>query len=129
VNPDIPIPAVATMIHGITDIDVSTEPKFKQYAKSIKDFLEGCDLAGFNLIKFDLPFIEAEFKRANIDFSRQKRELVDVQILYHLLEPRDLKAAYLKYCGKEMERTHTAEGDATAAAEILDKQLEAHLIL
>lgn len=126
INPEIPIPAEATDVHGITDDDVACEPKFKQYAKSVRDFLEGCDIAGFNVIKFDLPFLETEFKRAGVDFSRQNRKLVDSQILYHLLEPRDLKTAYLKYCGKEMQTTHTAEGDATAAAEILDKQLEIH---
>lgn len=126
INPDIPIPVEATAIHGITDDDVAREPKFTQYAKSIRDFLDGCDIAGFNVIKFDLPFLEAEFKRAGVDFSRQNRKLVDSQVLYHLLEPRDLKSAYKKYCGKEMEKMHTAEGDATAAAEILNKQLEIH---
>ena len=126
VNPEIPIPAEVTAIHGITDADVTHEPTFLQYAKSIKDFLEGCDIAGFNVIKFDLPFLETEFKRAGVDFSRQNRKLVDSQILYHLLEPRDLKSAYIKYCGKEMDTTHTAEGDAKAAAEILDGQLKMH---
>jgi DNA polymerase-3 subunit epsilon len=126
INPEISIPADVITIHGITDDDVIHEPKFLQYAKSIRDFLDGCDIAGFNVIKFDLPFLEAEFKRAGVDFSRQNRELVDSQVLYHLMEPRDLKTAYLKYCGREMEITHTAEGDATAAAEILDRQLEVH---
>jgi len=126
VNPEIPIPAEVTAIHGITDADVTHEPTFLQYAKSIKDFLDDCDIAGFNVIKFDLPFLEAEFKRAGVNFSRQNRQLVDSQVLYHLLEPRDLKSAYIKYCGKEMDTIHTAEGDATAAAEILDKQLEIH---
>jgi DNA polymerase-3 subunit epsilon len=126
VNPEIPIPADVIAIHGITDADVAYEPKFQQYAKSIRDFLDGCDIAGFNVIKFDLPFLEAEFKRAGIEFSRKNRHLVDVQVLYHLLEPRDLNAAHLKYCGREMEINHTAEGDATASAEILDGQLEIH---
>ena len=126
INPEVPIPAETTDIHGITDSDVACEPNFKQYAKGIRDFLDGCDISGFNVIKFDLPFLEAEFKRAGVDFSRQNRKLVDSQVLYHLLEPRNLNAAYLKYCGKEMETSHTAEGDATAAAEILDKQLEMH---
>ena len=126
INPEIPIPAEATNIHGITDRDVASEPKFKQYAKSLRDSLEGCDIAGFNVIRFDLPFLEAEFKRASVDFSRKNRMLIDSQVLYHLLEPRDLKSAYLKYCGRELEIIHTAEGDATAAAEILDGQLEMH---
>ena len=126
INPEVPIPADVTAIHGITDADVACEPKFQQYANSIRDFLDGCDIAGFNVIKFDLPFIEAAFKRAGVDFSRQNRQLIDSQVLYHLMEPRDLKTAYLKYCGREMGMTHTAEGDATAAAEILDAQLEIH---
>ena len=126
INPDTPIPAEATAIHGITDADVAHEPKFKQYAKSIQDFLDDCDIAGFNVIKFDLPFLEAELKRAGIEFSRQNRHLVDSLVIYHLMDPRDLEAAYLKYCGRELEVTHTAEGDATAAAEILDGQLETH---
>jgi len=126
INPEIPIPADVTAIHGITDADVACEPKFQQYANSIRDFLDGCDIAGFNVIKFDLPFIEAAFKRAGVDFSRQNRQLIDSQVLYHLMEPRDLKTAYLKYCGREMGMTHTAEGDATAAVEILDGQLEIH---
>jgi len=126
INPEIPIPANVTDIHGITDADVASEPKFRHYAKSIRDFLEGCDIAGFNVIRFDLPFLEAEFKRAGVEFSRRDRQLVDIQVLYHLMEPRDLRAAYLKYCGREMEIQHTAEGDATAAAEILDGQLGIH---
>ena len=97
VNPEIPIPAEVAAIHSITDADVIHEPTFLQYAKSIRDFLDDCDIAGFNVIKFDLPFLEAEFKRAGVNFSRQNRQLVDSQVLFHLLEPRDLKRAYLKY--------------------------------
>lgn len=126
INPEIPIPDQATAIHGITDEDVVNERKFQEYASIINDFLEGCDIAGFNVLKFDIPFLEAEFRRAGIPFQNKDQKCVDVQILYHLLEPRDLKSAYLKYCGKEMELAHTAQGDATAAAEILDKQLEIH---
>ena len=125
-NPEVPIPAETTVIHGITDADVAGEPKFSQYANSIRDFLDGCDIAGFNVIRFDLPFLEIEFRRAHVEFSRKDRQLVDSQILFHKMEPRDLNAAYLKYCGEEMEITHTAEGDATAAAGILDGQLEKH---
>ena len=126
INPGIPIPAEAVAIHGITNADVAKERKFQEYAVSIKDFLEDCDIAGFNVLKFDMPFLEAEFRRAGVPFQSRNRKFVDVQILYHLLEPRDLKSAYLKYCGKEMESAHTAQGDATAAAEILDRQLEVH---
>ena len=123
INPGIPIPPEATAVHGITDEDVANERKFGNYAKSIRDFLEGCDIAGFNVIKFDLPFLEAEFARAGVEFSRQGRYLVDSQVIYHQRDPRNLKAAYKKYCGREMENAHTAEEDAKAAAEILDEQL------
>ncbi len=126
VNPGIPIPAEATTIHSITDADVANEPKFIQYAKSIRDFIEGCDIGGFNVIGFDLPFLEAEFTRANVEFSRQGRYLVDSQVIYHQRDPRDLAAAYRKYCGKELENAHSAEHDARASAEILDGQLQMH---
>ena len=124
INPGIPIPPDATAIHGITDEDVANKPQFGQYAKSIRNFLEGCDIAGFNVIRFDLPFLETEFARANVEFSRQGRYLIDSQIIYHQRDPRDLQAAYQKYCGKEMANAHRAEEDAKAAAEILDGQLE-----
>ena len=126
VNPGVPIPVEATAIHGITDTDVAKEPAFRQYAKSLRDFLEGCDIAGFNVIRFDLSFLEAEFARAKVDFSRQGRFLVDSQIIYHQRDPRDLQAAYRKYCGKEMKNAHRAAEDVKAAAEILDGQLEMH---
>jgi len=124
VNPEVPIPTEATAIHGITDADVAEEPFFLQYAKSVRDFLEDCDIAGFNVIKFDLPCLEAEFARANIEFTRRNRYLIDSQVIYHMREPRTLEAAYQKYCGKEMVNAHRAEEDAKATAEILDSQLE-----
>jgi len=123
VNPGIPIPPDATAVHGITDEDVTDKPRFRQYAKGIRNFLEGCDIAGFNVIKFDLSFLEAEFARANIEFSRRGRYLVDSQIIYHQRDPRNLEAAYQKYCGREMENAHSAEEDAKTAAEVLDGQL------
>jgi DNA polymerase-3 subunit epsilon len=126
VNPGVPIPAEATAVHGISDADVAKEPAFRQYAKSIRDFLEGCDIAGFNVIKFDLPCLEAEFTRAGVEFSRKGRSLVDSMVIYHQRDPRDLKAAYRKYCGKELKNAHCAEEDATATVEILDGQLEVH---
>ena len=126
VNPEVPIPAEATSVHGITDADVAEEPAFHRYAKSVCDFLEGCDIAGFNVIKFDLPCLEAEFARAGVEFSRRGRYLVDSMVIFHQRERRDLEAAYRKYCGGEMENAHSAEGDAKASAEILDGQLEAY---
>jgi len=126
INPERPIPAETTAIHGITDADVSGEPVFRQYAKGLIDFLDDCDISGFNMIKFDLPFLEAEFHRAGIEFSRKDRHLVDSQVIYHQRDPRDLEAAYQKYCGKKMENAHSAEEDAKAAADVLDGQLEMH---
>jgi len=124
VNPGVPIPAEATAIHHITDADVVEESAFRQYAKSVRDFLEGCDIAGFNVIKFDLPCLEAEFARAGVEFSRKGRYLVDSMVIFHQRERRDLEAAYRKYCGKEMENAHCAKEDAKAAAQVLDGQLE-----
>ena len=126
VNPETPIPEAATAVHGITDADVKHEPTFRQYARSIAQFLDNCDIAGFNVISFDLPLLEAEFRRAGVEFARKGRQLVDSQVLFHLLEPRNLKAAYSRYCSGALEVEHTAQGDATAAAEILDGQLEMH---
>jgi len=126
VNPGVPIPPEATAVHGITDADVAGESMFQQYAKSVRDFLEGCDIAGFNVIKFDLPFLEAEFRRVGIEFTRKDRAFIDSQVLYHQLDPRNLEAAYMKYCGKDMVNAHRAEEDAKAAAEVLEGQLEMH---
>ena len=124
INPGIPIPEETTAIHGITDADVAEEPPFQQYARSIRDFLEGCDISGFNVINFDLPCLEAEFTRSNVDFSRKSRYLIDSMVIFHQREPRNLKAAYLKYCGKEMGNAHSAKEDAKASSEILDSQLD-----
>lgn len=124
INPERPIPAETTAIHRITDADVAEEPPFQQYARSIRDFLEGCDISGFNVINFDLPCLEAEFARSNVDFSRKNRYLIDSMVIFHQREPRNLKAAYLKYCGKEMENAHSAKEDAKASSEILDSQLD-----
>lgn len=123
VNPGVPIPAEAMAVHNITDADVAGEPAFSQYAKSVCDFLDGCDIGGFNVIKFDLPCLEAEFARANVEFSRRGRCLVDSMVIFHQREPRDLKAAYRKYCDGEMENAHRAEEDAKASAKVLNGQL------
>ncbi len=126
VNPGggVPIPAEATAVHGITDADVAGLSAFHQYAKSVSESRDGCDIAGFNVIKFDLPCLEAEFARAGVEFSRQGRYLVDSMVIFHQRERRDLEVAYRKYCGGEMENAHCVEEDAKAAAEVLDGQLE-----
>jgi DNA polymerase-3 subunit epsilon len=124
INPGIPIPPEATAVHGITDEDVANEPEFGRYAKGIRNFLEGCDISGFNVIKFDLPCLETELARVGVEFSRQGRRLVDSMVIYHKRDPRNLEAAYQKYCSREMENAHRAEEDAKASAEVLDGQLE-----
>ena len=129
IKPGIPIPLSATAIHGITDGDVESESMFHKYARSIRDFLEDCDISGFNVIRFDLPCLEAEFTRANVDFSRQGRYLVDSQVIFHKHEPRNLEAAYRKYCGGEMKNAHSAEEDAKVSAEVLDGQIETYVDL
>lgn len=124
VNPGVPIPAEATVVHHITDDDVAEESEFRQYANSVRDFLEGCDIAGFNVIKFDLPCLETEFARAGVEFSRKDRYLIDSMVIFHQRERRDLQAAYRKYCSGDMDNVHCAEEDAKAAAQVLDGQLE-----
>lgn len=124
INPEMPIPAEATAIHGITDEDVKDCPTFRQVAKSLADHLEGCDLAGFNSSRFDVPLLAEEFLRAGVDFDMSKRKLVDVQIIYHKKEPRTLEAAYKFYCDKELDNAHSAEADTIATYEILKSQLK-----
>jgi DNA polymerase-3 subunit epsilon len=126
INPDMPIPPEATAIHGITDDDVAASPRFRQYANSLLEFLTDCDLGGFGIMRFDIPLLEAEFRRAEKEFSRAGRRILDAQVIYHKLDPRDLSAAYRKYCGKELVDAHTSMADVRASALILDAQLAAH---
>lgn len=123
-NPQVSIPASATAVHGISDADVADEPVFSQVAKSLGDFLDGCDLAGFNLRRFDLPLLQEEFARAGAPLVVQGRAVIDMQSIFHTKEPRDLTAAYSFYCGKEHEGAHGAAADTLASAEILVAQLE-----
>ncbi len=123
-NPGIPISPEATRIHGITDADVANEPHFKDVAKRIAAFLEGCDLAGFNSMKFDIPILCEEFLRVNVDFNPARHRYVDVQVIYHKKEQRTLGAAYKFYCEKELENAHSAQADAAATYEILKAQLD-----
>lgn len=94
VNPGMPIPPGATKVHGITDDDVSDKPRFDQYAKSLLEFFDGCDIGGFNAIRFDIPLLVAEFERAGLAFSLEGRNIVDPLVIFHSYEPRDLAAAY-----------------------------------
>ncbi len=124
VNPTIPIPAEATAVHGISNDDVKDEPTFKEIAKSLAQFLEGCDLAGFNSNKFDFPLLAEEFLRADVDFDFRKRKFIDVQTIFHKMEKRTLEAAYKFYCNKDLVGAHSAEADTIATFEVLKAQLD-----
>jgi DNA polymerase III subunit epsilon len=123
VNPEMPIPPASTAIHGITDEDVKNSPTFKTLAKEVAKFMEGCDLAGFNLVKFDVPMLVEEFLRVGVDFDVTNRKIVDAQRIFHMMEPRSLSAAYKFYCQKTLENAHSAEADTLATFEVLDAQL------
>lgn len=124
INPEMPIPAQATAIHGITDDDVKDCPTFKQIAKSLAEMMEGCDIAGFNSSRFDVPLLAEEFLRAGVDFDMSKRKFVDVQIIFHKKEQRTLEAAYKFYCDKTLDNAHSAEADTVATYEVLKSQLD-----
>jgi DNA polymerase III subunit epsilon len=124
VNPGIPIPAGAIKIHGITDDDVKDQPRFSDLGGEIRNFIEHCDLAGYNVLKFDLPLLAEEFSRAGLDFSVDERAVVDVQNIFHKMEQRTLAAAYKFYCDKDLTNAHTAEGDTEATFEVLIAQLD-----
>lgn len=124
INPQMPIPKQAIAVHGITDDDVKDCPTFKEVAKSLVTQIEGCDLAGFNSNRFDIPMLAEEFLRAGIDIELNKRKLIDVQTIFHKMEQRDLIAAYKFYCGKELADAHSAESDTRATYEVLMSQLD-----
>lgn len=123
-NPEMPIPPKSTTFHGITDEDVAKCPPFREIAKNLAVFLEGCDLAGYNAIRFDIPLLAEEFLRANVDFSFRKRRYIDVQVIFHRKEQRTLAAAYLFYCRKELTGAHGSKADTSATYEVLKCQLD-----
>ncbi len=124
VNPGMPIPKEVIEIHGITDEDVADKPTFSELAPKLEKFFHNCDLAGYNSNKFDVPMLIEEFLRCKIQFDVKKRRLVDVQNIFHKMEPRTLKAAYRFYCGKDLVDAHAAEADTKATYEILLAQIE-----
>ena len=124
INPQMPIPAASTEIHGITDEMVKDAPSFKQAANELKQFMENCDMGGYNSNRFDIPMLIEEFMRVGIEFSIDGRKLVDVQKVFHMMEQRTLSAAYKFYCQKTLEGAHSAEVDAMATWEVLESQVE-----
>lgn len=124
INPEMPIPAESSAIHGIYDEDIVDCPTFKEVAKTIARDIEGCDLAGFNSNRFDIPVLAEEFLRAGVDIDMSKRKFVDVQVIFHKMEQRTLSAAYKFYCGKNLDDAHSAEADTRATYEVLMGQLD-----
>jgi DNA polymerase-3 subunit epsilon len=124
VNPEMPIPPKVTAIHGISDSDVASAPTFREIAKNLTTFLEGCDLAGYNAIKFDIPVLAEEFLRTNTDFNFRKRKYVDVQVIFYKKEQRTLAAALKFYCRKELENAHSSKADTAATYDVLKAQLD-----
>ena len=124
INPTIPIPASSTEIHGISNEDVAGCPTFKQIAKELYEWMKGCDLAGYNAVRFDIPVLAEEFLRANVTVDFTERNFVDVQQIFFKMEERTLSAAYRFYCNKSLENAHSAEADTQATIEVLQAQLD-----
>lgn len=123
VHPGIPIPPEASAIHGIKDEDVAGKPRFSECAEEVYSWLHDCDLAGYNVLGFDLPLLIEEFKRCHVAFPPAETRIVDVMRIYFKKEPRTLKDAYLFYCDKDLEHAHDAEADVRATEEVLKGQL------
>lgn len=124
INPGRPIPPDATAVHGIRDEDVRDAPRFRQIARSFLSFLGEADLAGFNILRFDIPLLEREFRDCGLDLGLPRRRVLDAMVIFHRQEPRHLSAAVRFYLGRDHEGAHGAEVDVLAAAEVLDAQLE-----
>ncbi|MGD9928483.1 MAG: exonuclease domain-containing protein [Mangrovibacterium sp.] len=124
INPEMPIPEFASKIHGIYDEDVKDAPTFKEVAKSLAKFMEGCDLAGFNSNRFDIPLLAEEFLRVDVDIDFKKRKFIDVQAIFHKMEKRTLTAAFKFYCQQELAGAHSAMVDTKATYDVLKAQLD-----
>jgi DNA polymerase-3 subunit epsilon len=122
-NPQVPIPEEAAAVHGITDADIAGAPTFRRVARSLLRLLEGCDLSGFNIRRFDLPLLREEFRRAGLEFPLEGRAVIDVMEAYHRREPRDLAAAVRFYLGREHDGAHSASADTVASAQLLGAML------
>lgn len=124
INPEMHIPEVASSVHGITDDDVKDCPTFADVAPQLAATFEGCDLAGFNSNRFDLPLLAEEFMKAGVNIDLSHVQAIDVQNIYHKLEKRTLAAAYKFYCGRDLENAHSAQADTQATYEVLQAQLD-----
>lgn len=124
VNPTIPIPPGSSAIHGIHDEDVKDKPAFKELAKEYARFMEGADLSGFNILNFDVPLLVEEFLRADVEFDYSRKRIIDSQRIYHLMEKRNLSAAYQFYCNKTLEGSHSAAADTRASMDVLIAQVD-----
>lgn len=124
INPEMPIPDVVSQIHGIYDKDVIDCQTFKQAAPELLRFIGNADFAGYNSNKYDIPLLAEEFLRADFDFDLEGRRLVDVQNIFHFMEPRNLSAAYKFYCNKPLVNAHSAEADVIATFEIFKAQIQ-----
>jgi len=123
INPEKAIPLEASCVHGIYDTDVKDAPTFKMIAKELSKFLQGCDLAGFNVLRFDIPMLVENFLRAEVEFKLEHRKIVDAQRIFHLMEKRNLTAAYQFYCQKPLEGAHSAMADTAATMAVLEAQI------
>jgi DNA polymerase-3 subunit epsilon len=124
VDPGLPIPPEATAVHHITDEMVRGRPPFAALAPKLLEFIGAADLAGFGILRFDIPMLTAEFKRAGVTFTTAGRNLVDALAIFHRMEPRNLAAACKFYCGTALEDAHRAEADMRASSAVLWAQLE-----
>jgi DNA polymerase-3 subunit epsilon len=124
VNPERPIPAEASAVHGISDADVAEKPPFREVAPGLRSFLNGCDLCGYNLFRFDLRLLLNEFARVGITFPIAGRRVIDPCRIFHLREPRGLSAALHYYCGRDHDGAHGAEADVLATVAVLEAQLD-----
>ncbi len=124
INPGRPIPEQATAVHGISNEDVKDAPRFNEVAEEIYRLIKDAYLIGFNSNRFDLPLLVEELLRAGIEFDLKQNKTIDVQVIFHKKEPRNLAAAYKFYTGKELENAHSAEADTRATWEILLEQVK-----
>jgi DNA polymerase-3 subunit epsilon len=124
INPGVPTPEKVIAIHGISNEDVKHAHTFNEVAKSLAKDFEGCDLAGYNSVKFDIPLLAEEFLRAGVDIDLKRRKFVDVQVIFMKMEPRTLAAAYKFFLNKELNDAHSAEADTQATYEVLQAQLD-----